>query len=192
MERTVISVFGSSLVNPDSRAYQDALELGGEIARAGWTVCNGGYGGTMQAAARGALEAGGHTIGVTCAIFQRGGPNPYIRQEVPTFNLLARLDILMRLAHGYVVLPGGSGTLVELALAIELLGKRMLEPSAPIVLLGDCWRPVVEVLQIEQPGLAPVTFALDARSAVEALRRGLARGRRNPPDPSENRLPASH
>ncbi len=174
MPPTVIAVFGSSLCGPASHEYQAAYQLGAEIARAGWTLCNGGYGGVMEASAKGAVESGGHTIGVTCAVFGRPGPNAFIRQEVPTFDLHTRLDTLLRLASGYIVLPGGSGTLVELALAIELIAKGLLERAAPIVLLGEYWRPVVEVLQAEQPAPLPVVTVPGAEAAVGVLRAGLA------------------
>lgn len=174
MPATVIAVFGSSLCQPVSPEYQDAYQLGAEIARAGWTLCNGGYGGIMEASAKGAVESGGHTIGVTCAVFGRPGPNAFIRQEIPTFDLHTRLDILMRLASGYVVLPGGSGTLVELALAVELIAKGLLDRSAPVVLLGRHWQPVVDVLRAEQPGHLPVVTASEVADVIEALRRGLS------------------
>lgn len=151
MKATVITVFGSSAPLPSSPAYQLAYDLGRAIAEAGWTLCNGGYGGTMEAAARGAVEAGGHTIGVTCSRFGRTGPNRYIQQEIPTFDLLARLNTLVRLGSAYVVLPGGTGTLLELALVWELVNKRLVRRAAPLILLGDHWTPLVELVRREQP-----------------------------------------
>jgi hypothetical protein len=68
----IVTVFGSSAPQPLSPAYRDAYELGRGIAAAGWILCNGGYGGTMEAAAKGAVEAGGHTIGVTCSAQRLG------------------------------------------------------------------------------------------------------------------------
>ena len=150
MKATVITVFGSSAPLPSSPAYQLAHDLGRAIAAAGWALCNGGYGGTMEAAACGAVEAGGHTIGVTCSRFGRGGPNRYIQQEIPTFDLLARLNTLVRLGNAYVVLPGGTGTLLELALVWELLNKRLVRRAAPFILLGDHWTPLVELVRREQ------------------------------------------
>ena len=151
VKATVVTMFGSSAPLPSSPAYQLAHNLGQAIAEAGWTLCNGGYGGTMEAAARGAVEAGGHTIGVTCSLFDRGGPNRYIHQEIPTFDLLARLNTLVRLGSAYVVLPGGTGTLLELALVWELLNKRPVRRAAPLILLGDHWTPLVDLVRREQP-----------------------------------------
>ncbi|MGD8450990.1 MAG: LOG family protein [Phycisphaerae bacterium] len=170
MKPPIVTVFGSSQPAPGSPAYQTAYDLGLAIGRAGWTLCNGGYGGTMEATARGAAEAGGHTIGVTCSIFGRGSANRFIKQEIPTFYLLTRLDTLVRLGQAYVVLPGGTGTLLELALVWELLNKRLLRRNAPIILMGNTWQPVVEVIRREQPETMDLQVAANAELAAEALR----------------------
>lgn len=173
----IITVFGSSRPEAGMPAYETACELGRRIAEAGWTVCNGGYGGTMEASARGAAEAGGHTIGVTCSAVRTWPPNAYIRQEVPTFDLHARLNTLVRLARGYVVLPGGSGTLLELALVWELVAKGKLKHAGeprPIILLGDHWLPVLEPVRSAQPELLLPTVVADAAEAVAALQAHLA------------------
>jgi len=151
MNRTIVTVFGSGQAHPTSLPYQQAFALGRAIASAGWTLCNGGYGGTMAAAAAGAVEADGHTIGVTCTAFGRSGPNPHIRQEIPTFDLLQRLNTLVRLGRAYVTLPGGTGTMLELALVWELLNKGLLRGGRPLILFGDCWQPLIECIKREQP-----------------------------------------
>jgi len=169
----VITVFGSSTVTPSEPAYQTAYELGRAVAQAGWTLCNGGYGGSMEAAAKGAVEAGGHTIGVTCHALGRAGPNRYIRQEVPTFDLLARLNTLVRLGQAYVVLPGGTGTLLELSLVWELLNKGLLRRRPAPIVLGDFWTPLEELIRRVQPDALPLTVARDACEAVALLRSAL-------------------
>ena len=169
MNPPVVTVFGSSQPKQSSPAYQTAYELGRAIGTAGWTLCNGGYGGTMEAAAKGAVEAGGHTIGVTCSTFRRNGANPYIKQEVPTFNLLTRLDTLVRLGKAYVALPGGTGTLLELALIWELLNKKILRRNAPIILLGDTWLPTVESVIREQPDACKPQVASSVALTVQIL-----------------------
>lgn len=175
MKTPIITVFGSSRPRPLSTAYQTAYELGRAVAAAGWTLCNGGYDGTMEAGAKGAAEAGGHTIGVTCSVFRRrGGANRYIRQEVPTFSLLARLDTLVRLGSGYVVLPGGTGTLLELALVWEQLSKGMLRRGAPVIVLGSHWDPVFTLMRQEQPDLPEPLVARDVDETIRLLARHLA------------------
>jgi uncharacterized protein (TIGR00730 family) len=165
----VITVFGSANAPRGEPAYEEALQLGRAIAEQGWTLCNGGYGGTMEAGARGAIEAGGHTIGVTCAALGRdGGPNAYIRQEVPTFDLFQRVNTLMRLASGFVVLPGGTGTLLEIGVVWEFVNKGLL-PRRPLVFLGGFWQPLVPVILREQPQALRPCLAEDVPAAIAAL-----------------------
>jgi uncharacterized protein (TIGR00730 family) len=184
VKSTVVTVFGSSAPAALSPPYQLALELGRAIAEAGWVLCNGGYGGTMEAAARGAAEAGGHTIGVTCSALRwRGGANRYIKQEVPTFDLLARLNTLVRLGDAYVVLPGGTGTLLELALVWELLNKAGLKRSAPLIVLGDHWAPLLEIVRREQPDAIEPATALRVAEVIEVIRR--SRAARSPGETNE-------
>lgn len=138
-----IVIFGGSKCKPGSPAYQQAYELGLALGRAGYQVANGGYGGTMEAAAKGARESHVSVIGVTCTAFGRSGPNAWLTQEIPTPNLNARIEALIQQGDGYVVLPGGTGTLVELAMVWELINKRFL-PQRPIICLSYFWKPVVE------------------------------------------------
>ncbi len=143
-----ITVFGSSAPNPGEPAYEAAYRLGGAIARQGWVLCNGGYGGTMAAGAQGASEVGGKTIGVSCGAFGRSGINRWIAEEIRTSNLNERLDTLIRIGDAYVVLPGSTGTLLELAAVWELANKGFAG-NKPIVLLEDYWSPVVEIIRRE-------------------------------------------
>jgi uncharacterized protein (TIGR00730 family) len=140
----VISVFGSSAPIEDTDAYRQAHAIGRIIADRGWTVCNGGYGGTMEASARGAVEAGGKVIGVTSAYY-RSTVNRFVTEEIRTKNVIERLLRLVELAHGYVVLPGGTGTLLELATVWEYINKGVITPR-PIVVYKGFWHPVVETI----------------------------------------------
>ena len=145
-----ITVFGSSDPEPGDPAYAEARRLGAAIAEAGWGLCNGGYGGTMAAGCRGAIEAGGQTIGVSCSAFGRSGINRWVQREVKTDDLNERLDRLIALGDAYVVLPGSTGTLLELAMVWELANKRFVT-RRPIVLLGAFWGPVIDVVSREAP-----------------------------------------
>ena len=138
----IISIFGSGLAAPGSDEYDRAYRLGRELAKHGFTVCNGGYGGVMEASAKGASEEGGHTIGVTIPQLA-SMPNPFIREYKETPSLLARLERLLGLASGYVIMPGGTGTLVELALSWELQRKGLVPAPKPIVLVGNHWLPAI-------------------------------------------------
>lgn len=145
MDGPLIAVFGSGGAPPEDLAR--ARALGRALATAGYRVLNGGYGGTMEASAIGAREAGGEAVGVTCAEFTfRSGPNPHLHDVIEAPTLIVRLDELIRRAAGYVVLPGGNGTLVELAATWEHLRKGLLEPR-PLVAWREPWREVVAVLE---------------------------------------------
>jgi uncharacterized protein (TIGR00725 family) len=170
----VVTVFGGSRVEPGSPAYQEAYEVGRLLAQHGYVVCNGGYSGTMEAASRGCKEAGGRTIGVTVEVLGRLAPNDFIDEEVGTAGLLMRLDRLTALADAYIVLGGGIGTLLELALVWNL---RLMQvyPDKPIVLLGSAWRETVacfaQRLYIREVDLAAFTFAETPDAALAALAR---------------------
>jgi hypothetical protein len=144
---TRIVVFGSSQPGPGTSLYEEARAVGSALAREGWTVITGGYGGVMEAASRGAKEAGGTVIGVTTEFFSGRFPkaNPYVDREVRMPSYGERLLELLRLGDGYVVMTGGSGTLAELFLAWELVKNKNL-PERPIVLCGAQWRRIMDVL----------------------------------------------
>lgn len=150
-DRPVICIFGGYDPKPGELAYELAYDIGRGLAQAGYDICNGGYAGTMEASAKGAKDAGGSTIGVTCSIFSdpKGWPlkvNRYIDKEIPADNVLDRIRIMMDLSAGFVVLPGGTGTLSEFAIAWEFVAKKMIDPR-PIFIVGDFWKPVVETIR---------------------------------------------
>ena len=115
MAERIVTIFGSGRGTESDNTYELAEQIGRQLAEAGFTIANGGYGGTMLASAKGAAKAGGKTIGVTCSAFGPGKVNQYISREIVTASLDERLETLVRLGRAYVVLPGGTGTLLELA-----------------------------------------------------------------------------
>ncbi len=169
MSKITITVFGSSRPKPGERAYQQAYELGTAIGRQGWSLANGAYGGTMEAAAAGAKDAGATTIGVTCDVFGRGSANPYIDQQIRTAKLNERLGRLIELGDSYIVLPGGTGTLLELATVWELLNKRLMTGKY-LVVIGRWWTPVVELIGQDHPDSLQLLHQADgARTAVRII-----------------------
>jgi len=162
----IITIFGSYEPAPDSAEYEQAYQVGLHLGRAGFAIANGGYAGTMEASARGAKDAGSSTIGVTCTAFKRSSANAYIDREIQTPALRDRLEKLIELGSGYVVLPGGTGTLTELAYTWELLYKGFLT-ERKLVVLGNFWLPVVELVygashlveRAEKPSELPEIFS---------------------------------
>ncbi|MGD1045264.1 MAG: LOG family protein [Bacteroidota bacterium] len=143
----VITIFGSSRPREGDKEYQLAYEVGKQLSLAGFTVCNGGFGGIMEASARGAKEAGGKTIGVTFNI-KSGAANSWIDENIHVPALIDRMMKLVKLGDAYVVLKGGTGTLLELAAVWEFINKGLLAEK-PIVIIGDFWQNVVETLREE-------------------------------------------
>ncbi len=147
--RLTITVFGSSRPHPGDAEYEEARELGGELARHGFVVCSGGYGGVMEAVSRGAKEAAGRTLGVTAAFF-RSKANAWVDETVHVETWQERLFELIRRGHGYVACRGGTGTLVELAVVWEMLNKAVMV-GKPLVVLGEFWLPILErVREVER------------------------------------------
>ncbi|MHC4645473.1 MAG: LOG family protein [Planctomycetota bacterium] len=149
MNEKVVVIFGSGRARNGDAAFMLAYRTGRLLAEAGFTVANGGYGGTMLAAAKGAAEAGGQCIGVTCSAFGRSCANEFIKQEIATKSLEERLDTLIKLGQAYVVLPGGTGTLLELAKVWELKNKGFLSAGKPIIVVGGFWKPLMDLVLTE-------------------------------------------
>ncbi len=141
-----VAVFGSSEVRPDEAAYDTARSTGRVLGRAGYCIVTGGYGGVMEAASRGAREAGARTIGVTCAEFADRRPNAFLTEVRACRDLHDRTRELIRLAHAFVVLPGKAGTLAELAFLWALHRAGCLD-RRPVVLLGVNYAPLIRHLE---------------------------------------------
>jgi len=167
-----VAVFGSSEPAEGDPLYEEAREVGRLLARSGYWVVNGGYGGVMEAASRGAKEAGGHTIGVTTSAFSRGAGNRYLDTEHREPDLFSRTRRLIDLSQAYIILRGKSGTLAELAF-LWALGRGGLLPPTRVVLLGDFWggilRPLEELQMVEKEQLEMTHLALTPAHAVDLV-----------------------
>lgn len=144
----VITIFGGSRPRPGDDEYILAQDLGARLAREGFAICNGGYRGTMEASARGAKEAGGRTIGITTGFFPDSTANQWIDEVVSLPTLHERLLKLIETGDGYVVLKGGTGTLLELAASWEYMNKGVIK-QRPIVVVGSFWNSVVDTFKKE-------------------------------------------
>ena len=155
MEKEIIvTVFGSSRPREGDADYEEARILGRALAKQGFSVCSGGYGGVMEAMSRGAKEAGGKTVGVTADFFKAAKLNPWIDVEVRMKTWEERLFELIRRADGFVACKGGTGTLVELAVVWEMMNKSVMA-GKPFAVLGDFWQPIldrVREVELGHPG----------------------------------------
>jgi uncharacterized protein (TIGR00725 family) len=170
MNENAITLFGTGRAKPGDSTYNLAYEMGRLLAQAGFAIINGGYGGTMEAAAKGAAEAGGEIIGITCTAFISSTANKYTTRTIVTGSLDERLDTLITLGRAYVVLPGGTGTLLELAKVWELKNKGFLETGKPIILVGSFWKPLVDLVAMDDPGSSQhLKLADSPEEAVELI-----------------------
>lgn len=172
-----VTVFGGSIPKPGEPAYEQALRLGKLLGDAGHTVLNGGYIGTMEAVSRGVNKAGGHVIGVTCdqiEAWRTVKPNTWIMDEMRYETQRERLHALIDHCDAAIALPGGIGTLAEIAemwsnLQTGAIAKR------PLILVGSGWQSVIEefyatlgeYVAMEYRDL--LSLVKDVDEAVEAL-----------------------
>jgi uncharacterized protein (TIGR00730 family) len=188
----VVTVFGSSRVRPGDTEYDDAQRLGELLGERGWTLCNGGHEGTMEAAARGAKERGGRTIGITISMYQPPNRNVWLDQEIVAESLFARLERLVTLGEAYVVLRGGIGTLLELALVWNLVQSPQYAQK-PILVIGQSWEQVVarlrEALPMRREEARNLTLVPTVDDAVRRLDVYFARRAGHAPRPGK-RSPA--
>jgi uncharacterized protein (TIGR00730 family) len=131
--KPAISVFGSARVNEDDPVYADAREVGQRIAEAGFAVVTGGGPGVMEAANRGCKDGGGLSVGFNIALPHEQGLNPYCDMEMTFKHFYARKTMFVKAAEGFVIFPGGFGTLDEAFEALTLIqtGKVL---NFPVVL----------------------------------------------------------
>jgi uncharacterized protein (TIGR00730 family) len=147
MRHGIISVMGGSAPQPGSEAYDEAYLLGKLLAEAGYAVATGGYTGIMEAASKGAAEAGGHVIGVTTEALNAWElrdlkPNPWVKEEIRFPTLRDRLYHLVTFSDGVIALRGGIGTLSEISLAWSLMqvGEMTVRP---LILVGQPWHDLL-------------------------------------------------
>jgi len=142
-----VTVFGGSSPKPGEPAYEEALQLGQLLAQAGYTVLTGGYTGVMEAVSRGAAEAGGHVIGVTCEEIERWRPtkaNPWVQEEWHFQTLNERLMALTDGGEAVIALPGGIGTLTEICMLWNRMAVEAVT-ARPLILAGPAWQEVFEL-----------------------------------------------
>lgn len=142
-----VTVFGSARFDEHHRYYAMAREVGGALVGLGFTVMTGGGPGVMEAANRGAREAGGRSVGCNIELPFEQEPNKYLDRWVTTRYFWVRKVLLVKYSYAFVVLPGGFGTLDELSEALTLIQTRKIL-QFPIVLMGrDYWTPFLAMCQ---------------------------------------------
>ena len=170
----IITIFGGSQPSTGDAAYEEAYQLGAALAKAGHTVCTGGYVGTMEAASKGAAQAGGHVVGITCREIESWRPikaNRWITEEWSYATLSERLTALIKRSDAAIALPGGIGTLAEILMAWNHLAIQAITPR-PLILVGEAWRTTLtafiesQALYIAELDRALLHYAKTIKEAV--------------------------
>jgi len=142
-----VTVFGSARYVEPHPYYRLACDVGGAVARLGFTVMTGGGPGLMEAANRGAREAGGRSVGCNIELPREQQPNPYLDRSVTCRYFFVRKVLLFKYSYAFVALPGGLGTLDELSEALTLIQTGKIR-DFPVVLIGCAyWQPFRDMLQ---------------------------------------------
>jgi uncharacterized protein (TIGR00730 family) len=131
-----VAIFGSARSLPGSADYQRAEEMGRALARAGYAVITGGGPGDMEAANKGALEAGGESVGLAIELPYELKPNPYLTRTLSVRYFFVRKVMFVKYSQAFVIMPGGFGTLDELFEAVTLIQTRKVK-AFPVILAGE-------------------------------------------------------
>ena len=177
IDRPAVSIFGSARIGPDDPAYRGATATGRAFADRGWAVITGGGPGIMEAANRGCREAGGLSVGFNILLPHEQSSNGYLDIELMFHHFYARKTMFVKAAEGFVVFPGGFGTLDELYESLTLIQTGVIR-HFPIVLFdSEHWRPMLEWTNgallseglISPADLQLVSVTDDPEVAVETL-----------------------
>lgn len=142
-----VTVFGSARFAEDHRYYQLARQVGSQLSKIGFTVMTGGGPGIMEAASRGAKEAGGYSIGCNIMLPLEQEPNPYLDHVLTFKYFFVRKVMLVKYSYAFVVMPGGVGTMDELFEAVTLIQTKKIQ-NFPVVLMGtEYWQPLDRLLK---------------------------------------------
>jgi uncharacterized protein (TIGR00730 family) len=147
-EGPCVTVFGSARFQENDPYYALGRDVGKALARAGFTVMTGGGPGIMEAANRGARDAGGRSLGCNIELPAEQKPNPYLDKMVEFRHFYVRKVMLVKYSYAFVVMPGGFGTLDELFEVLVLIQTGKIR-DFPVVLVGsEFWRPLLEQLRL--------------------------------------------
>ena len=173
-----VTVFGSARFSEGTPYYALARRMGQSLAEAGITVITGGGPGIMEAANRGAYEAGGKSIGCNIILPQEEGPNPYLDQVITFYYFFVRKVMLVKYSYAFIIMPGGLGTLDEMTEAMTLIQTGKLY-DFPVILVGcEYWKGFMDWVNsvlVENGAISPDDLAFmrvtdDPKEAMEIIK----------------------
>ena len=174
-----VTIFGSARVRPGDPEYQKAESLAAKLVQKGFSVITGGGPGIMEAANKGAAEAGGKSVGLNIHLPFEQKPNPYANISLEYHYFFIRKVMFVKYAVAYVILPGGFGTMDELFEALTLIQTRRIK-SFPVVLMGrEYWKGLIDWLKdtmlredkIQPEDLDIITLIDDPDEVVNYIRK---------------------
>ena len=173
-----VSIFGSARTNPEDKYYKLAEQTASEFAKAGFAVITGGGGGIMEAANKGAMQAGGQSIGLNIEIPMEQTPNNYQNLSLHFRYFFVRKVMFLKYAHGFIVFPGGYGTMDEFFESLVLI-QTLKQASFPVVLMcSEYWEGLTTWIKkkmlgehqyIDPEDLDVFTMADDVKTAVKII-----------------------
>jgi uncharacterized protein (TIGR00730 family) len=173
-----VSIFGSARSKPDEPYFKLAQQTASELAKAGFAVITGGGGGIMEAANKGAADAGGQSIGLNIELPMEQVPNDYQNISLSFKYFFVRKVMFLKYAHGFVVFPGGYGTMDEFFESLVLI-QTLKQATFPVILMcSDYWAGLVDWIKTKMLGehkyIAPddlnvFTMADDPKDAVKII-----------------------
>ncbi len=173
-----VSFFGSARAKPQEKYYELAEQTAAEIAKAGFAVITGGGGGIMEAANKGAAKAGGKSIGLNIELPMEQIPNDYQNLSLHFRYFFVRKVMFLKYAHGFIVFPGGFGTMDEFFESLVLI-QTLKQASFPVILMGsNYWEGLTEWMKqkmleehefIATEDMNVFTVVDDPRAAAEII-----------------------
>jgi len=174
-----VSIFGSSRTKPKDALYQKGKKIAYLLSKAGYTIISGGGPGMMEAANRGAAEAGGESVGLNIQLPFEQKPNPYANINLDFKYFFVRKVMFVKYSMAYVILPGGFGTLDELFEALTLIQTKRIR-SFPVLMVGsDYWNGLIQWVKdrlLEEQKISPEDLDLirvcdDPEEVVKIIKR---------------------
>ncbi len=183
-----VSIFGSARTTPDSTHYKKAEDIAKLMVEHGYGVITGGGGGIMEAANKGATEAGGTSVGLSITLPFEKKPNPYVDINVQFNYFFIRKVMFVKYAMAYIIMPGGFGTLDELFESITLIQTQRIKPL-PVILVGsDYWAGLVDWIKstmlkernISSEDLDIIQVIDDPELILQAVQKGFMKAHHKP------------
>jgi hypothetical protein len=143
-----VTVFGSARIGPNSPFYKQTEELGRALAKMGFTVMTGGGPGIMEAANKGAFEAGGFSVGCNIVLPIEQSPNPYLHKWINIPYFFVRKVMLVKYSYAFIVMPGGFGTMDELFESLTLIQTQKIDEFTIVLFGKEYHSELLEYLEI--------------------------------------------